>query len=77
MHKLHKLIKEAGIHINQICRYSNILLNRVFSKTLPNTANKETGLWFSKSCLSPFPCSGTILDFFHESENIPVSMQFL
>ena len=26
------------------CRYSNILLYRIFSKTLPNVGNKETGL---------------------------------
>ena len=47
MHKFHELLKEAGIHINQMVENqtdfhtthcflvdSNILLNRIFQKTL-------------------------------------------
>ena len=59
------------------CRYLNIQLKKTFSRIFPRIGNKETGLQFYNSCLSPFLWIGTILDFFHKSWNIPSSIQFL
>ena len=59
MPRFHELLREADIHMNHMIesqtgfhtasrRYLNILLNRIFSKTLPNIGSKKLVYKFLK-----------------------------
>ena len=57
-------------------KYLKKSLKMIRSNAFLQIGSKEIGLYFLRSCLSPFLWVGTMFAFFHWSGNIPVRGQF-
>ena len=89
MNKFHELLKEVDIHKNQMvenqtdfptatCFLVDIQIYysiEFFQKHHLIRQQRNCSVIFN--CSVTFLCTVTMLDFFHESGNIPVSMLFL